>query len=144
MRAMLVGQAPSRDTDGRPPFTGRSGRRLAELAGVTYEDLPRVFELRNVFDRWPGRDGRGDAFPAREARRRASGMVIDCERVVFVGVATARAFGVIGAEPASWFSWRGVVAAVVPHPSGICRWWNDPRNVDAARRLLLEASACAG
>lgn len=28
---------------------------------------------------------------------------------------------------------------VLPHPSGVNRWWNDPANLEAARAFLLRA-----
>lgn len=69
-KIVLVGQAPSRDTDGSAPFSGRSGRRLELLAGIEPGELPSKFALANVLQRWPGSAvGKGDLFPAAEARK---------------------------------------------------------------------------
>lgn len=37
-----------------------------------------------------------------------------------------------------WTERDGARVAVIPHTSGIVRWWNDPENVEAARRFLSE------
>jgi hypothetical protein len=69
VRALLVGQAPSRSSEGRPAFDGRSGRRIAELMGTPALALPAV----NLIEEWPGPGaGKGDAFPMHRARRGAA------------------------------------------------------------------------
>lgn len=159
MRALvpvLVGEAPSRDTEGRPPFSGRSGRRLAELLG---EDLDEAFLLENLLQRWPGpaSSGKGSAFPLGPARKSARRLVREYRgrRFVLVGWRVAAAFGVPVhvARPLRWYGdWAhsldgsGAGAgsfAVLPHPSGVNLWWNDPANVERARRFLREAARCA-
>jgi hypothetical protein len=34
-----------------------------------------------------------------------------------------------------------VTACVIPHPSGLCRWWNDAENLAAARELFPRLTA---
>lgn len=36
-----------------------------------------------------------------------------------------------------WLEWRGGVA-FHPHPSGLSRWWNDPRNIERAKEFWDE------
>jgi uracil-DNA glycosylase len=152
-KVVMIGQAPSRDTDGAAPFSGRSGSRLAELARLEHARLGDVFELRNVIERWPGSAGRkGDRFPMPVARERAVALAAELtgRRVVFVGHAVSRAFGVKVGQGAL-MRWLRVEHldfdfAVVPHPSGINTWWNDPDNRDAAGRFLsalAEEAPCA-
>lgn len=185
MKVLLVGQAPSRDTCGGPPFSGRSGRRLADLAGVEHSRLGEVFALVNLLDRWPGKNGRGDAFPMSEARAAAARLDLSKhDVVVLVGRNVARACGLKDAgyfkhhEVAApladgkgqyvdqvgeqWIgfpaptipaqvqgkmgkglgagcaTFKAVTVFVIPHPSGVNRWWNDAANEQKARRFMEE------
>ena len=137
-RVALIGQAPARVMYGDRPFSGRSGKKISELAGVRFEDLGDHFALFNLLPRWPGRQGdKGDAFPMREARQKASEMrtVRRYARVVFVGRKVAEAFRFKG-EFCEWGPWENSWAMVMPHPSGVNLWYNDKRNVLRMRRIL--------
>jgi uracil-DNA glycosylase len=155
---VLVGEAPSRDTEGLPPFSGRSGARLAELLG---EDPAEAFALENLLRRWPGPagSGKGSAFPLGPARKGARRLLraYRGRRFILAGWRVASAFGVrpCGHWPRE-LEWCGDWAhsldgsgagagsfAVLPHPSGVNLWWNDPANVERARRFLREAARCA-
>lgn len=62
-------------------------------------------------------------------------------RVVLLGANVSRAFGVsfrkLSEVVLSWHPvGEGLAAAVVPHPSGLNRWWNDPDNRVRARLFL--------
>ena len=70
---------------------------------------------------------------------------LDGRVVVFLGKQVANAFGCKG----RWFHWREARlpigdprvqcrCAIVPHPSGRNRFWDDPENVQEARRFLSE------
>ncbi len=144
-RPLLLGEAPSRSTEGAPPFSGRSGERLRELAGV--DRLDEAFSVANLLDRWPGRDGKGSAFPLDEARRAADRIEEQFvgRVVVLVGKRVCRAvFGgehpylePVQAEVLGRGRRGGPFAAyVLPHPSGINRWWNVDTNRARARRIL--------
>lgn len=137
MKALVVGQAPSRDTDGRQPFSGRSGANLASLLGVTQRDLARTVDLVNLLPRWPGKAGKGDAFPAAEARAAAAMLaaVAPHDRVVLCGAAVVRAFG-LRIDPLERVTRSGRVLLHLPHPSGVNRWWNDEANMAAATTAL--------
>lgn len=141
---LLIGEAPSRTSDPDRPFSGRSGARLAKLLD---RPLDEVFELRNVFGQWPGpagATGKGTAWDRVGARDRARiiGDRLDGRTVVLVGRRVAAAF-----EYPSWpyLVWgddvRGFRFSVVPHPSGIVRFWNDP-DATARAAAFLRAAAC--
>lgn len=133
---VIIGQAPNRSNDWRHPLEGRVGLRLCQLFGCSTADYLSHTQRRNVLLRWPGKSGKGDHFPHTVAMRRAKRMKrsLGGRHVLFVGIATARVFG-ITSEPFHWqvhsarkyrpgMFW----AAVVPHPSGINKWWNLLRN----------------
>lgn len=143
-RVAFVGQAPGRRFGRRLAFEGPTGDRLARACGLeSHQELRERALLINLWGRYPGPSGRvqGDGFvsaaAARAAARRRARLLASrgCEIVVCCGRAVATGFG-LGDRP--FLSWgelqlrRGVLArvAVVPHPSGVSRWWNDP----AARR----------
>lgn len=148
---LLVGEA----TVGDVPFGegSDSGRRLAALGFPM--DLAAPFNL--MHERPPRATG-GDGFPRppRAAvdwvRRAAAGRTL-----VVAGRRAARAIDptVGGAEfmdpvppgrlDDAWLD-RPRVAYVIPHPSGRCRWWNDPANRDVARGFfaLLAATVRRG
>lgn len=139
-RIVFVGQAPSRRTEGLGPFRGLTGRSLEELAGLPEGGLRR-FELRNLFDSWPGKQprGKGDAFPVRDARAAAAALreKLSGRVVVLVGRNVSIAFGL---DKAAFFEWHeaadGTLLAVIPHPSGVNHWYNDPENAAECERFL--------
>lgn len=99
----------------------------------------RVFARSNVLSAWPGASCvKGAAFPLGQARIRAallSRRFVRGRTVVLLGFRTARAFGVRG----GYFTRvriRGADVVVVPHPSGVNRWFNDPDNVTKMRRFM--------
>lgn len=156
MRPLLIGQAPSRTATGRA-FDGPngSGARLSRLLGRPLLD---AVDAINLLDRWPGKKGKGDAFPAGTARRAALRLAPslrnDVRRgrgraVIFVGRGVAAAFGestrcnATGRLYCLGWHWseHGFRYAILPHPSAVNRWWNDPKNVARARRFLRAAVA---
>lgn len=139
----IVGQAPGRRARGEGPLGGACGRRLARLAGFgSFVELRQRAKLVNLLDRFPGKNGRGDAFPMIAAIETASAMK-PRGVVLLAGKNVAAAFGFDGAE---FFEWRrrGTTRfAVIPHPSGLSRWWNDPFNVTRAAAFLREVFRAA-
>ena len=138
MRPLIIGEAPARTGDPRRPLLGRTGSRLAALCGLALQDYARTFARVNVLERWPGKAGKGDAFDLPEARQRAALLrrrFVGGRLVVLLGRRTARAFGL---DSAYLLPLRLSCATVVvlPHPSGINRWWNEPENVRRASRFL--------
>lgn len=152
MRTLIVGQAPSACSDPMIPLAGPSGRRLADMCALSFEGFLSAYERANLVPVFPGKLSKGDAFPAPAARMFAVALLRGRRtprRLVLLGGNVSRAFGL---APAPLFAWRPLgrhQAAVCPHPSGVCRWWNDPFNVGQARsfwlsveRLRLEAGSC--
>lgn len=140
MKALIVGQAPSEDTDGRPPFTGRSGARLADLLGIPHAALPRYVDLVNLIDRWPGKTkrGKGDQFPMGEARAAATMLlsVTPHDRIVACGVRVADALGLPDIRPLETRTIGARLFLMLPHPSGVNLWWNDVDHIAAATERL--------
>lgn len=132
-RATIVGEAPPRSGGG--PFEGDAGRRLRRAVRRDLADC----RLVNLLNAWPGPDGaKGDAFPVDEARLAARRVRFNTPVVLLAGHRVARAFG-LRVGYLEWTTLRGRRAAVLPHPSGINRWWNDPRNRRRASRFIREA-----
>lgn len=133
-RPLLLGESPSRDSDPLTPFSGRSGDRLRALLGRELED---VFDVRNLLPAWAGPAGKGSLWPRIEARHAALALLPEIEgrRVVMCGRRVASAFGVRPDVP--FLTWLPLDRyAVIPHPSGVVRWWNEPGNVEAAAGFL--------
>ena len=146
-RPVFIGQAPSRRGDPTKPLTGSPGRKLADLASMTPMEFYLSTVRTNVLPRYVGAGGGGDAFPMTDARSRAVEMAaeLDGRVVVFVGRRVAEVFG----YKRLWFDWEEgnfsvghllvwCRRAVMPHPSGRNRFWNDPRNVQDARSFMFE------
>lgn len=143
----LVGRAPGTHPGHNPevhalyPYPpGCSGHRLWRMTGLLvsrYISIPR----RNVIPRYPGRQGGGDAFPMREARRYAEQMLpmIEDHSVVFVGKGVAEAFGRKG-EWCRWYEGSLYDWAILPHPSGRNRWYNDQKNRWTAESFMQDAA----
>lgn len=129
---LLVGEAP-----GRRPGRTLSGldRRLASLAWA-----PRV----NLLDRYPGSAGKGARFPIAPARGAAERLLYAVPEadLLLVGGRVASAFGLRRFEYdwLEFFEREGRSFAVVPHPSGIVRWWNEPENRRAAELFADEVA----
>lgn len=133
-RVLIVGMAPGR-SGVREPLAGSSGRRLALLCGITFEDYLARFERTNLCPEFLGKVGKGDAFPsAKHARALADDLLLTLagRRVVVLGFVNALAFGI--EWPMFTFGVRaGAEIAYSPHPSGVNRWWNEAENQEAAR-----------
>lgn len=160
MRPLFFGQAPGRGRlDRYPALTGATGDRLGKLAGLDEQGfrpalgLMLATERTNVFDRLPPVPSgtKADPFPMAEAKRRAVAILgryaragtLRGREVVFAGRKVAEAFGVGDWPLFEWRPYRLWVAeahpfeaAVVPHPSGRNRFWNDPANREQARVFL--------
>lgn len=144
MPIILVGEAPSERGGKLPNYRAfdsrtRSGSKLARLADVP--EIADVFGTVNLVDRWPGRTSHGTVFPAGLARRNASRLWATLPGdvdLLLVGLRVADAFDV----SVPYLRWETLVGdpdrrvAVFPHPSGVNRWWNEPKNEIRARRFL--------
>lgn len=135
VRPLLIGEAPGRAS--RRPFEGRCEAQLAALAGVTVPALRAAVVMRNLLGAWPGAAAKGALFPLPAARARAAVLRLGArDRVVILaGKRVARAFGV-QAPYLARVALRGRTAYVLPHPSGVNRWYNSARNRARASRFL--------
>lgn len=85
--------------------------------------------------------GRGDAFPLAEARAAWAALAprLAWRRAALVGRA-AQAAGFKGLLPLRWLRLGGEgeprEVCCLPHPSGVCRWYNDAGNREAVGRWL--------
>jgi hypothetical protein len=92
----------------------------------------------NLLQAWPGRRGAGDEAPVGAMAEGARRLLPSwrCRRVVLFGRATASAVALAAGikmriEPYRWIrGWSGGPRALVlvPHPSGVSRYWNDVWN----------------
>lgn len=145
-RPLLVGQAPSSTSNPERAFSGRSGRKIADLMGIDavddwYEQLCQTFEPVNLITRYACRRAdKGDSFSMAEARQAALGLKVafPAGRFVLVGQQVRQAFGVRLAATCRWMVWGDRHVALLPHPSGINAWYNDAANRERASAFLRE------
>jgi len=149
-KVVLVGQAPSmRGSEVcRAALGGPVGRKLMEVLGCDLRSYVRGFRRLNLVQSFPGRTNGADAFDAAEAgmawaRLREN---VAQRMVVLLGAKVADVATVGLWRAHGWcapFDHLQVRMMVVPHPSGLNRWWNDPANTAAAtialRRFCAEA-----
>jgi uracil-DNA glycosylase len=133
-RVMFVGQAPARGREMEPALGGRSGDKLRAILGCSVAEFRERFDCMNVLPYYPGKAGKGDMFPLRQAKVAAGCVVHASKHVVLLGLAAKaygleRAFDTRQLGPATW-------AVAYPHPSGVSRWWNDQANTIFATNFL--------
>lgn len=149
-KVTFVGQAPSRE--GQVPWTGDAGARLARLMRIPQSEMLELFDFVNVFEHFPGKtaSGRGDRFPMPEARVAArrlweSGRI--SSRVILLGSNVCRAFDLFPdmcrfslVKPAVWHRGYGPIrhTTTIPHPSGMCRFYNDVYNKARVAAFLVD------
>lgn len=138
---LLVGEAPGRG-EGKP-LEGAIGLRLSALFGLSLEEYLAKTERMNLLDRFPGLQGggKGTLFPKKAAMAayELKWRELSHKRVIFLGKRVAEVCGVDIMEYLYWQRYGGGEAAIIPHPSGIVQWWNDPDNELAAREFLTKA-----
>lgn len=112
---------------------------MAALSGLSFDEFLRTFDRANLLPLWPGPSGRkGAAFPVVAARLLADRMIgrFRFDRtVVLLGKRTAAAFGLSVGYFEPVMIGRATVL-VVPHPSGVNRWFNEPANVRRMARFM--------
>lgn len=114
----------------------------------TDEQYLSAFDRRNLIGgrSWP--TGAGSA----KIKQAAAGVIAQSlmggeRRVVLLGAEVRRAFGLVS-EPLGCERTRaGFWIYALPHPSGLCRWYNElgnrARAAELLRSLYAEGSACA-
>jgi hypothetical protein len=111
--------------------TGRSRERLAELIGVTVEEMMAHAVWVNLWD-YPGAVPDNYATMIEQAARSE-------DSVILLGRRVADVFSLVRKPPLSEIvrnAGVGPLILLLPHPSGLNRWYNDPANETAARDAL--------
>lgn len=135
---IVYGQAPARDGDPSRPLVGPgSGLRLERLLGVPVD-------FRNLLHEWPGyaKSG-GDVFPlsiGRLAAMRERQTWPKGGEVILLGRNVAKAFMLDDMRFGETRVVDESLVTLLPHPSGVSRWWNDEANRLAARAAFDEFS----
>ena len=153
---LIVGQAPNKEIwkratargrrgaerrSARLALSGRCGRKLAELLGVELEVFLARTRRVNLNDRWHGKDGKGDAFDEVAGVKKAQAIWRSRggpKRVVLLGHVVAECFGMVGDFLEVHWTFDDRRWLIFPHPSGVNRWWNDPKNRRRARAALRQ------
>ena len=154
---VILGTAPARD--GAPAWDedAPSTRRLADLAGVRPDELCLHYALDNLLTVTSGSCSTPSAYRSALAALAARYDFLSGFRYLLAGSEVVRALGkrALVARDARRLPWHrsgpgvlrwyesaeGVTMAVLPHPSGRNRWYNDPRCRRAAERFLRACAA---
>ena len=130
---MIVGECDPRGEGALSPARrGSTGDRMCKMveavdAEFDRRDFARVFDLRNLC---------GERWDDEEASDKAAHLVrylVDLESpLVLLGTRVRRTFRLPEIAPGDSFVIRGLRFYPVPHPSGLCRAYNDP----AVRRAV--------
>lgn len=125
----------------RLALTGRCGDRIASLLGIDdCVTFARRFQRTNLNVSCHGKEGAGHKFHEIEGIKRARLVIDDLsagDRVVMCGKRVARAFGFKKIENLNNVTGeKGIIFFLLPHPSGLVKFWNDPyRTMVASSRL---------
>lgn len=132
---IFVGQGPSQDGDPYCPLEGRVGEKLGELLEVG--NFPEQFARINLNSEWIGKgSGKGDVFDHSEGKTAAKVLLRGSwTRYVLLGKQVALCFDANG-EPLETVTHGVKSFFLLPHPSGINRWWNNPDNARKAKEKL--------
>jgi len=143
MKPLIVGEAPSKNEFTERPIEGRVGKRLAGCCGMPLVQFLEHFDRVNLLHVRQDTKEKGFEFDLKaarvEAERLRDGFKED-QIVLLLGGRVAEAFRVHD----HYFVETRVNFArlyIVPHPSGVNRYWNDPANVEKMNtfmRLIVE------
>jgi len=125
------------------PENSAGGRLCRYVLGMGTEEYVRRFDRVNLC---------GWDWKMKEARAKADEILADVIRLdltaVLCGAKVAKAFGltsVTAEEPARLHhNVGGGLLVLIPHPSGLCRYWNDPNTVMRVRATLVDAGVLEG
>lgn len=136
-RILILGEAPGARNAG-----GLTRTRITNLSGSPWETWA---DWRNLLDDYPGSGSSGGAsWNPRAARQAAVSLDLSgYDLVILLGRRVAGAVLPAGAGIPFFrtFTHHSQQYAVIPHTSGIVRFWNDPDNADRARVFLTEIAA---
>ena len=141
-RAILVGECPGPgipEEKAHPLFPlpeRSSGGRLLRVIGWGRNEYLRRFDRSNLFrshqPKWSADSARDSADALVESVLEGGGLV----DFVLLGARVSAAFQREDFDPMVSLGFWGGTATVVPHPSGLNRWYNEPVNRAAVRRLF--------
>ena len=155
-KILLVGQAPSKQVtpalDASTP--GSASSRLLALMGITRDEYMERFARVNLLDYWPGAlaSGKGDKFPRAEAKKAAKRILAQYEypwKILCVGHKVGECF--LPKMRVKYYDWMICISnfppgvrdvAIIPHTSGLNRYWNDPDCVKLAENFLRKKVLC--
>ena len=135
-RVLLVGEQLAHGGNPRfalyPSPPNSAGARLARILGLLPNEYLERFERVNLCaDAWDTVEAEISAYRVKSSRPLGSG-------VVLLGRKAQLAFGWKRPRYEVSLSSCGLYVLALPHPSGLCREWNDPRNVVTARIKVTE------
>lgn len=138
MKPLIVGEAPSKNEVTARPIEGRVGKRLAAVCGMELAAFLAHFERVNLLHVRQDTKEKGFEFDLKAARVEAERLRDNFKEdqiVILLGGRVAEAFHVHD----HYFVETRVNFArlyIVPHPSGVNRWWNDPLNMRQAEVFM--------
>lgn len=160
MKTVIVGIAPARPGEEGQPLSAiapqSTGRKIADMMGVAPKEYMRAFDRINLCP-----FARASGIPVNEWKPAASNLgasLLRGRRVILLGVNVAQCFGLVIAPKHDYLKWwdypgtsvpgYGLIGwnagsrrppfshAILPHPSGRNRWYNEPENKEAASLFL--------
>lgn len=150
MKPLIIGEAPSKNEVLPRPISGRVGKRLASLCGLTLEEFLQHFDRVNLLHVRQDTKEKGFEFDVKAARIEAGRIMSTLVRdqvVLLLGRRVANAFGFqkhayfeqlffIGRSNMCINPGMGPDVRVMPHPSGVNRWYNEPANWKQAEEFM--------
>lgn len=144
MKPLLVGEAPSKNEVIPQTLGGRVGKRLAKFAGITIQEYLETFDRMNLLIERQDTAEHGFQFDMQQAKENARNLRLmfpERRRIILLGKRVAEAFQL----PLIYFEEMRAdhIYTIIPHPSGINRWYNEPRNIaeiEHFMRMLVEDS----
>lgn len=139
MKPLIIGEAPGKNGDPTTPIEGRIGRRLAECAGIPFDEFLTTFDRRNLLDVQPQDSGKGADFNVRAAARVARELekqFTPGQTVLILGKRAASAFRITDVAYFQPLTINGAKVYIMPHPSGVNTWWNLLENELQAIRFM--------
>lgn len=139
MRPVLVGMNnPQGNAPLWPDPPGCTGHRIWRMLcdgmghEVSRKDYLRAFRRYNLVD--------GKTWNRVRGRARAADMFsyLTGDRVVLLGTEVRAAFAFPRVEPCRWQTGHPFEWCAVHHPSGRCRWYNDPGHRMMVSRVLAD------
>jgi hypothetical protein len=102
------------------------------LPEVTKEDFCAAFDRRNILDstRWDWKEALAVADNLRAEFEGRTVIVLGIEARKALGLYPIHGFGPQFVDGGTYY--------VIPHPSGRCRWYNEPKNCEVVGKFLAQ------